>query len=253
MKIEEIRNRIEKKEQEVGKLVAKFDKYSRLVSEEFLALVNQYLRTGDFAPIKEYRIRRYPNSCMLNGSDYDLYAAANDLYNARATLSKYHKQLEAEVAKENTINEMPEVLVEFTNNLINRWDDFDAWKKNRILEEYKNQPRGIGSDYREWQHNMREKWGNGWYDFMHMTQEQIHKANVQAAESIVLNLLNRTVEIAGKITDCQGLRIDQDNAGYSIINGLVIGEKGKARVESIGAGGYNIQRYHIRVLVKEVK
>lgn len=251
MKTEEIKNRIAKKEEEIAKLVAKVNKYSELVSEEFLAIINQYLEDGQFAPVKEYRIRTYPNSCMLHGSDYDLYAAANNLYNARITLSKYHKQLEAEVAKENTINEMPEVLVQFKNNLIERWDRYDEWKKNAICEDMKKE-REFES-YKDYKHMMIEKWGRNYMEFTYLSSEQIHKDNVQAAETIVLNLLERTVDIAGKITDCKCLRIDVDNQGYSIINGIVIGEKGKARVESIGAGGYNIQRYHIRVLVKEVR
>jgi hypothetical protein len=36
------------------------------------------------------------------------------------------------------------------------------------------------------------------------------------------------------------------------INGTVVGDKGKATVYSIIAGGYNIQKAHYRVLVKEV-
>ena len=100
---------------------------------------------------------------------------------------------------------------------------------------------------------MNNKWGRGWYDFQYLTSVQIHNLNVTAAETLVFNLVNRTVELTGKIIDCSDLYLDRDNNGYSIINGLVIGEEGKARVESIGAGGYNIQRYHIRVLVKEVR
>jgi hypothetical protein len=37
------------------------------------------------------------------------------------------------------------------------------------------------------------------------------------------------------------------------INGTVVGDKGKATVYSIIAGGYNIQKAHYRVLVKEIK
>jgi hypothetical protein len=36
------------------------------------------------------------------------------------------------------------------------------------------------------------------------------------------------------------------------INGTVVGDKGSANVHSIVAGGYNIQKAHYRVLVKEI-
>lgn len=118
-------------------------------------------------------------------------------------------------------------------------------------EEIRNRTEDIS--YREWTRNMNEKWGRGWYDFTYESKDTIIKNNKAAVDVLVLNLVTRTVEIAGTITDAQYLRLDRDNQGYCIINGIVVGEKGKARVESIGAGGYNIQRYHIRVLVKEVK
>lgn len=245
-----IQEKIQNKENQIGKLVTKFDKYSKLVSEEFLALINQYLRTGDYAPIKEYRTRKYPNSWYLEGNDYDLYATANDLYNARNTLNKYNKQLLAETAKNQTLSEMPEVLVQFKNDLIKKWDEYDQWKKNAIREDMKKERE---MEYKDYKTMMWEKWGRNYRDAAYISSEDIHKQNTKDAETLVLNLINRTVEITGKITDCKALRTDYDNRGYSIINGLVIGENGKARIESIGAGGYNIQRYHIRVLVKEVK
>lgn len=37
------------------------------------------------------------------------------------------------------------------------------------------------------------------------------------------------------------------------LNGYVQGTAGKVTITTIGAGGYNIQRYHYRVLVKRVK
>ena len=37
------------------------------------------------------------------------------------------------------------------------------------------------------------------------------------------------------------------------LDGLIKGEDGTVRIETIGAGGYNIQRYHFRTLIKEKK
>jgi len=59
----------------------------------------------------------------------------------------------------------------------------------------------------------------------------------------------RVTFIVGKILDAKGLTIGSNGE----INGLVIGDKGKATVNTISAGGYNVQCFHYRVLVKKLK
>ena len=240
-----LQEKITNKENQIKKLVAKFDKYSKLVSEEFLSLINQFLRTGDRTNIREYT-KTHSRWNYLEGSDYDLYHTASDLYDARKTLEKYNKQLKAETDKQSTLNELPAVIVEFKNQLITRWDEFDMWKREQIKLEYDN--RSIDYDTRR--RNLNNKWGRGWYDFMYISDSKIHKNNVRDADNLILNMINRVIEKTGKITDASGLYTDRDNSGYTIINGKIIGETGTAKIESIGAGGYNIMRYHIRVLVK---
>jgi hypothetical protein len=61
--------------------------------------------------------------------------------------------------------------------------------------------------------------------------------------------IDRVEGITGTITDASLLSI----GGNGEINGIVTGEKGKAKVETISAGGYNIQCWHFRVLVHEYK
>lgn len=64
-----------------------------------------------------------------------------------------------------------------------------------------------------------------------------------------LDLYYRCVNAVGVLTDVSGLAVGDNGS----LNGHVIGEQGKANVETIYAGGYNIQCLHYRVLVKPVR
>ena len=246
-----LQEKITRKEQEIAKREKNLVKY--FVSGEFTNICNRYFQTKDRSELEAYK--KSHNLMWLP----EYYSKRYELEEAKATLAKYQKQLEAEEAKQNTLNDIPEILKEFKEDLIKRWDKFDEWKLQQIKNDYTKicqMSKENGYNYNEVRkayQEMRMKWGMNWNDFRYLTPEQIHNNNVKDSEKLILNLIDRTIELTGKITDCQYLNLDQDNQGYLIINGIVIGEKGKARVESIGAGGYNIQRYHIRVLVKEVK
>lgn len=58
-------------------------------------------------------------------------------------------------------------------------------------------------------------------------------------------IIERTNSIVGKITDASGLKV----GAKGDLNGYIIGEKGRAKVQTIGAGGYNIQCFHFRTLI----
>lgn len=238
---EELQNRINKKCEEIAKcqnLLARYLKESDAIEVD---IINRFLQCGDYS--------------LHRGLGYsDAWGKAVQLYDALKCLDKYSEQLKVLEMREAKFAQLPAILIQFKDNLIEKWDAWDRWKREEIRTEYRNEPRWQDrQSYREFQTAMREKWGRGWYDFMSLSDDQIHKANVTAAQSIVENLVNRTSEICGTITDCESLSLDSDNQGYLIINGIIRGEKGNARVSSIGAGGYNIQRYHIRVLVKPIK
>lgn len=64
-----------------------------------------------------------------------------------------------------------------------------------------------------------------------------------------VDLYHRCSAVVGIITDATGLESGKNGS----INGVVVGEDGKAEVETILAGGYNIQCLHYRVLVKPLK
>lgn len=58
-------------------------------------------------------------------------------------------------------------------------------------------------------------------------------------------IIERTNAIVGKITDASGLEVGAKHD----LNGYIVGEKGTAKVQTIGAGGYNIQCFHFRTLI----
>lgn len=61
--------------------------------------------------------------------------------------------------------------------------------------------------------------------------------------------ISRIKEVIGEIKDLTGLRIGNNGE----INGIAKGVKCNAKVETITAGGWNIQCYHFRVLVNTIK
>lgn len=58
-------------------------------------------------------------------------------------------------------------------------------------------------------------------------------------------IIERTNSIVGTITDASDLRVGDKGD----LNGFIKGENGVAKVQTIGAGGYNIQCFHFRTLI----
>lgn len=58
-------------------------------------------------------------------------------------------------------------------------------------------------------------------------------------------IIERTNAIVGKITDASALKV----GAKGDLNGYIQGDRGRAKVQTIGAGGYNIQCFHFRTLI----
>mgnify|MGYP003693032241 CR=1 FL=1 len=69
----------------------------------------------------------------------------------------------------------------------------------------------------------------------------------QVVRNQKLKIVVRTWEKVGRIQNVEFGRVGKDGS----FNGFVIGEKGTVEIETILAGGYNIQRLHYRVLIKK--
>ena len=80
---------------------------------------------------------------------------------------------------------------------------------------------------------------------MNLSLNMIDKVLTEEMNNKLIDLMSRVSKITGEIVDASYLTIKDGN-----LNGYIIGKDGNADVETIGAGGYNIQIFHYRTLVK---
>lgn len=243
MKIETLNERIEKAKLRIEKKTATIAKKEALIEKK-----KDAIRKLGFDP--ENITDRHANhdlyylTCDIGYLRDDIRRGAGEIEETKETLEKYEKQLAGELAKESTlINEIPETMKRLQDELVAQWDAWDLEKQQRMEEDRKSMAY---EDYRK-KYSFSER-----NEFFYKTEAQIHDANMEDAKAQIINLYYRVREITGDVTDWRGISLDVGTHGWPVLNGIVIGKQGRASVESIYAGGYNIQRLHIRVLVHEL-
>lgn len=173
----------------------------------------------------------------------DIIRGDKEIEETKKTLEKYEAQLAGEIEKESIfLTEVPEVFKDLIEELVETWDAWDKARKERIRKAYDE--LGYSKFVKEYTYAD--------YEFMSTSIEKIHSDNERDAKALVLDLYYRVKDITGEVTDWSGIEATPGTNGNTVLNGAVIGKGGRAKVESILAGGYNIQRLHIRVLVHEI-
>lgn len=193
--------------------------------------------------------RPYDYKGELGDAVYDWKSVADQIKDIEKAIVEKQRiadnwlvKLEKVKAKTKLLNEVPQVFKDLEAELIKTWNDYDYLKLARYRSEYKE----LGYN------GFITKYGPSEYMFLQKTEAQIDKDNRRDAKDIILNLYTRVIDITGDVTDWAHLYPTQGSNGFTVLNGLVTGVNGTAKVESIVAGGYNIQRLHIRVLVHRV-
>lgn len=248
MKIETLKERIskaqekiEKKQNTIIKKTARIEKISNKIMKEFGIDPKTYNRYDwrEFGEEKGYQL--YWDLCDIANLEDDIERGKGEIEETKKTLEKYEAQLAGEIEKESVlIREIPESMKMMQTQLVEKWDEWDIARRDMIKVKY----REMG--YREF----FQKYSGADYEMIYKTNEQLHNANMRDAEMLIINLFYRIKDITGEVTSWAGIHCTQGNMG-AVLNGVVTGKEGRARVESILAGGYNIQRLHVRVLVHE--
>lgn len=179
-------------------------------------------------------------NCDIKHLHEDIERLGGEIEETKASLAKYEAQMAGELEKEAVLlKEVPESMKRMQTELVTRWDEYDIARRESIKEDRRTM------EYKEFCKKYR---GFNVIDLMYRTDEQIHKSNEQDAKMMILGLYYRVKDITGEVTDWSGIACEVGNMG-AVLTGFVIGKEGRAEVETILAGGYNIQRLHVRTLV----
>ena len=236
MKIETLSERIANAENKIGKKQRTILKKQELIAKKQHLLDTKYITISDSPEARtlKWDIEHYT---------YDISRLEREISETTLTLDNYRKQLTGLMERVSVlITDIPDVLKGLQEELVERWDKWDIERRDRIQADYRE------LDYKEFS----KKYTHAEVVFKGKSDEQIHDDNVQSAENLIIDLIYRVRKITGEITDWSDIRASAGTGGFTVLNGTVIGKEGIACVDSITAGGYNIQRLHIRVLVHRV-
>lgn len=139
-------------------------------------------------------------------------------------------------------NNYPDNFVTFNNSInyaqyVNNYKDFKEFESIYNVKELKK--------------SLENKYNNYFVQFYISHRQDINALDKELEKeknNKLLDLMNRVTAITGIITDTTNLKINAKGD----IDGIIYGEKGNCKVTTIGAGGYNIQCFHYRVLVKKI-
>ena len=276
-------DRISKKEESIAKINRRIDKWKKQCPEGHIEIAEQF-RHSTYSEFAHY--------CKEHNIPYsftpvdELRRAYQDLDESEITLSKYKNQLILIEQKEG-VEKIP-VLVEFFEKYKKQNIKFIEFNMNTLLEYYK-----INSEYCN-AHNYRHRYMeeerldeeeykrklNALKDLQDDLKAAIHPITFSVysrdknnpvdydklneildkdIEAKYWNMVEKVTKITGEIIDMSAVSVGGDGN----LNGIVIGQDGKAKLETILAGGYNHnvildsgrrgQILHYRLLIHQIK
>lgn len=172
----------------------------------------------------------------------------NKLFELEDKLTDLQMKLQQEQLKQKELDDIPPILQELRENIyqifVNRYTGY----RETSLEIASVIGNNYGSYRREMMKELFVKYGAIVSDYEYwadMSDEKLEKEARRSADAYVMDLIRRVTKKVGTITDYSDLTVHGP-----AINGRVIGDRGSTYVDTITAGGYNIQRLHYRVILR---
>ena len=278
MDINTLNTRITKKQADIEKINRRISKLTKGLTDDFTQQVKSTTKMNYGLASKT--LQTIANDSQTRYWDLeDLRRAYMDLDEAEVTLEKYKNLLKAEEVKNNKLSEEKiKVIWEFLLQWKEKAKQFyerqvklllDYYALNRETCELHNNSTYFKrthtpEEYEQYVADMKEKEKEEKslrdaidpvtykvYDrkTKGLNYDKLNELLDKEIENKYISMVDKVTEITGEITDASDLRIDPRGE----INGYIKGVKGTAKINTIGAGGYNIQVFHFRTLIKPVK
>lgn len=177
----------------------------------------------------------------IEDTEYAISENKDKIPEREQTVKYWQEKLEKVNAENKRITEMPEQLKQLHEQIRAELVDYNTNLRNECRDDWKKVHQGKMT----WE-ELSKKYKDP-HGLKAMTDSEIARDAEASAKAYVLDLVSRVQKKVGEVTDWN-LYIAGNH-----LNGTVTGTQGKAKVETIIAGGYNIQCLHNRVLVNRIK
>lgn len=283
MTVEQLKERIQKAEAKIEKIERRIKKWQDAQTREaFLKKDGWLLNMGRD---EEYLWNEYIKEC-----NWELDNAVQDLHDAQLILEKYQNMLALEEAKDNEFE---------TNRILVIWEFLLNYKEQvanyirnnmNVLNDY----YALNSESCDW-HNHKysimkeqgiseEEWKEHYKELLRRESDleedihpitkavskyngyrQPHTVDEEKLEEILLkDCKARYFQLVNEVTKITGIILDATNLHFhgGELNGTIIGEKGKAKVQTFSAGGHSThiivnekhgQCFHYRTRVDSIE
>ena len=257
---EQLLDRIQKSQEKIAKIEKRIKKWQDAQCEKSFIKERGWLL--DAGRDREYLWNEYIKNC-----NWELDRAIQDLHDAQLTLEKYQNALNLEIAKDNEFeNNRILVIWEFLLNYKEQVANYIRNNVNVLNEYYK-----VNSEMCDWHNNNRHKVYNGEmskeeynrvYNELRERERELESSihpytklvatrtypekervidETKLEELLLKDCKSRYFALVDEVTKYTGIITDATNLNMhgGELNGIIIGESGKAKVQTFSAGGHS--------------
>lgn len=237
----ELRKRLEKAQENVAKREATIERQKAQLEKKIKAAEKLGCNTETDTP-RTYAGHgnddKYWAMCDVESKREEIKDSKKKLVELQQIAANWQEKLDKQLKIEATYEfEMPAIFQQCKEDLAKDWTETDIRRREIMKKKRRELP---WKEFRKaYSYNQEQEYGK--------TDEGFMRINLRDAELFIIDLYNRVKAITGEVTDWKNIHY-----GGKALNGYVVGKDGTAKVETILAGGYNIQRLHMRVLVNKL-